>query len=329
MAVSLDCGDEKAQAAALLGRKRFGGRKHEGPWNKTRKSGVTACERTSRYVGQRPGRYPQDTAESFVKWSSAGLLHSPAGETLVDMWQQRSWKETLCPGGDTHTHTSVTCHQCLLLHLVEAESLWWEPGTWKSPICENWQLLFSARWRLLNQARAGQLVATTYRTQDSSRFLEEALAALFMWFLDFWGNLLEAARQKLHLESFRWCLAFPTTQLPTTAQSATQEKALWQYMTSTMTGSGQAECWLHLITVILRHNKSGMECCSWHCSCHKSCKACHVSLFIPDLPTPEFFLEVVFDFDSIIKVALETMAEYSNPVRKTATPGLILLLDSL
>ena len=229
----------------------------------------------------------------------------------------------------THTHTSVTCHQCLLLHLVEAESLWWEPGTWKSPICENWQLLFSARWRLLNQARAGQLVATTYRTQDSSRFLEEALAALFIWFLDFWGNLLEAARQKLHLESFRWCLAFPTTQLPTTAQSATQEKALWQYMTSTMTGSGQAECWLHLITVILRHNKSGMECCSWHCSCHKSCKACHVSLFIPDLPTPEFFLEVVFDFDSIIKVALETMAEYSNPVRKTATPGLILLLDSL
>ena len=31
-----------------------------------------------RYVDQRPGRYPQDTAESFVKWSSAGLLHSPA-----------------------------------------------------------------------------------------------------------------------------------------------------------------------------------------------------------------------------------------------------------
>ena len=39
----------------------------------------TACSTVvCRYVGQRPGRYPQDTAESFVKWSSAGLLHSPA-----------------------------------------------------------------------------------------------------------------------------------------------------------------------------------------------------------------------------------------------------------
>ena len=31
MVVSLDCGDEAAQAASLLGRKRFGGRKREEP----------------------------------------------------------------------------------------------------------------------------------------------------------------------------------------------------------------------------------------------------------------------------------------------------------
>ena len=42
MAVSLDCGDEAAQAAALLGRKRFGGRKHEGPWKQTDQIGQLA-----------------------------------------------------------------------------------------------------------------------------------------------------------------------------------------------------------------------------------------------------------------------------------------------
>ena len=57
-----------------------------------------------RYVGKRPCRYPQDTAESFVKWSSAGLLHSPA------LWSSGGGNSGIEPfgaGGDTHTHTHV------------------------------------------------------------------------------------------------------------------------------------------------------------------------------------------------------------------------------
>ena len=46
-----------------------------------------------RYVGKRPCRYPQDTAESFVKWSSAGLLHS----------DDNGGSEPFGTGGDTHT----------------------------------------------------------------------------------------------------------------------------------------------------------------------------------------------------------------------------------
>ena len=53
-----------------------------------------------RYVGKRPCRYPQDTAESFVKWSSAGLLHSPALENGGD---DNGGSEPFGAGGDTHT----------------------------------------------------------------------------------------------------------------------------------------------------------------------------------------------------------------------------------
>ena len=60
----------------------------------TKKVIGTACSTVGcRYVGQRPGRYPQDTAESFVKWSSAGLLHSPAVELnggKGDQWISRT-----------------------------------------------------------------------------------------------------------------------------------------------------------------------------------------------------------------------------------------------
>ena len=60
--------------------------------------------RTSRYVGQRPGRYPQGTAESFVKWSSAGLLHSPAWESAVkQVVSELVGRDPLSRGGHTHT----------------------------------------------------------------------------------------------------------------------------------------------------------------------------------------------------------------------------------
>ena len=68
----------------------------------------TACSTVGcRYVGQRPGRYPQDTAESFVKWSSAGLLHSPAVELnggKGDQWISRTKPFVQ---GWTHTHVYI------------------------------------------------------------------------------------------------------------------------------------------------------------------------------------------------------------------------------
>ena len=50
-----------------------------------------------RYVTGRLQWYPQDTAESFVKWSSAGLLHSPANVRVLEM------KFYIC-SDVTHTH---------------------------------------------------------------------------------------------------------------------------------------------------------------------------------------------------------------------------------
>ena len=74
----------------------------------------TACSTVvCRYVGQRPGRYPQDTAESFVKWSSAGLLHSPAYIRWLSKVVEKHGKS----GGGrpfvqgwTHTHPTQKPH---------------------------------------------------------------------------------------------------------------------------------------------------------------------------------------------------------------------------
>ena len=57
-----------------------------------------------RYVTGRLQWYPQDTAESFVKWSSAGLLHSPA--LFKKEEEGRKKKEVLhLSRCYTHTHT--------------------------------------------------------------------------------------------------------------------------------------------------------------------------------------------------------------------------------
>ena len=60
-----------------------------------------------RYVGKRPCRYPQDTAESFVKWSSAGLLHSPANKSWLENCDRGGGGEPFAQGW-THTHTHWT-----------------------------------------------------------------------------------------------------------------------------------------------------------------------------------------------------------------------------
>ena len=59
-----------------------------------------------RYVTGRLQWYPQDTAESFVKWSSAGLLHSPAKVLTF-----KKKKFYIC-SDVTHTHT----HSLSLTH---------------------------------------------------------------------------------------------------------------------------------------------------------------------------------------------------------------------
>ena len=69
-----------------------------------------------RYVTGRLQWYPQDTAESFVKWSSAGLLHSPANVRVLEM------KFYIC-SDVTHTHTA-----CVLFFNVHLKA---QPSTMK------------------------------------------------------------------------------------------------------------------------------------------------------------------------------------------------------
>ena len=87
MVVSLDCRNARQLKAAEgkiwrrkpVLREGIMGNHHESNRKWKSVSNSFRC----RYVGKRPCRYPQDTAESFVKWSSAGLLHSPAFGTVV------------------------------------------------------------------------------------------------------------------------------------------------------------------------------------------------------------------------------------------------------
>ena len=62
-----------------------------------------------RYVTGRLQWYPQDTAESFVKWSSAGLLHSPANVKgfPANVNRFESKKFYIC-SDVTHTHPACS-----------------------------------------------------------------------------------------------------------------------------------------------------------------------------------------------------------------------------
>ena len=106
MVVSLDCGDEAAQAAPLLGRKRFRG-KYRGTtmeankrdWNSVVKSSKSQVRQTDQVWFH--CQLQASSLAGDLQWHSCPLLVN----RWWYKWQVDRLDETLGPGVDTHTHT--------------------------------------------------------------------------------------------------------------------------------------------------------------------------------------------------------------------------------
>ena len=112
MVVSLDCGDEAAQAAPLLGRKRFRGRYHENHGNKPSRLDSVVKSFGCRYTGMISPCFPFLSTASLRVVGPEGhtpLLHeNEGGKWYVSQlqWKVREWKP-LESGRDTHTHIYI------------------------------------------------------------------------------------------------------------------------------------------------------------------------------------------------------------------------------
>ena len=112
MVVSLDCGDEAAQAAALLGRKRFRG-KYRGTtmeankrdWNSVVKSSKSQVRQTDQVWFH--CQLQASSLAGDLQWHSCPLLVN----RWWYKWQVDRLDETLGPGVDTHTHNVTMTSQ--------------------------------------------------------------------------------------------------------------------------------------------------------------------------------------------------------------------------